>query len=166
MTTASGRVETRDGRGDASCARISLDVGEALFGTAIGGVERWLLVEHDGAGINGHHGSQGSVCLGHHEVMTNVLRRVCALHRFDDLHELRPELILGFLLIFRVVVPPLLLASVVPPHELRQTSNAALGKLGKRRLRAAVDVYCDWAFDLNLLPAVVRVPAQDVTQRK
>jgi hypothetical protein len=49
MTAAGGRIETRDGRGDASCARVSLDVGEALFGSAIGGVERWLLVEHDGA---------------------------------------------------------------------------------------------------------------------
>lgn len=35
-------------KADASCSRMSLDVGEPLFGSAIGGVERWLLVEHDG----------------------------------------------------------------------------------------------------------------------
>jgi hypothetical protein len=33
---------------DAFCAQQSLDVGEPLFGTAISGVERWLLLEHDG----------------------------------------------------------------------------------------------------------------------
>lgn len=33
---------------DASCAQQSLDVGEPLFGTAVTGVERWLLLEHDG----------------------------------------------------------------------------------------------------------------------
>ncbi len=33
---------------DAICAQQSLDVGEPLFGTAISGVERWLLLEHDG----------------------------------------------------------------------------------------------------------------------
>jgi hypothetical protein len=27
---------------------MSLDVGEPLFGSAVGGVERWLLIEHDG----------------------------------------------------------------------------------------------------------------------
>ena len=43
---AAGQSETR---GEASCAMSSLDVGEALFGSAIGGVERWLLIEHDGA---------------------------------------------------------------------------------------------------------------------
>ncbi len=44
-----GAAETNEGRGEASCARSSLDAGEALFGSAIGGVERWLLIEHDGA---------------------------------------------------------------------------------------------------------------------
>ena len=44
--TAAG---TNEVRGEVGCARSSLDAGEALFGTAIGGVERWLLIEHDGA---------------------------------------------------------------------------------------------------------------------
>lgn len=35
-------------RNEISCARASLDVGEPLFGSAVSGVERWLLVEHDG----------------------------------------------------------------------------------------------------------------------
>ncbi len=35
-------------RNDISCARASLDVGEPLFGSAVSGIERWLLVEHDG----------------------------------------------------------------------------------------------------------------------
>jgi hypothetical protein len=33
---------------DAPCAQQSLDVGEPVFGTAVAGVERWLLLEHDG----------------------------------------------------------------------------------------------------------------------
>lgn len=42
-----------------TCAQQSLDVGEPLFGTAVGDVDRWILLEHDGAWAKDALGSPG-----------------------------------------------------------------------------------------------------------